>query len=383
MPDTEPLNRYVLSGEGDPVRAVHGMGFWTWSTAEVLALVGWMRDFNRSRRGRIEFRGFDFQNPGSAAREARAFAARALPGLLPRLDEAYAWIGGAAEGAMPAERALARLAAAEGVLAELAASPPGPPAEREWALQNARLVTWDLARKAGRGSRDRGMADNVEWLLAQAPAGARIVLWAHNAHVRKTGPAMGAHLARRLGAGYLAVGLTHGRGRYRALGEEAPEEHESGPPLAGSLEEWLGSAGLPRFVLDLRGLASGEPAALTEPRPARQAGARATRSATAAPWLPRTTISWPSSPRPARPCRCPGPPGRPSFKIPPCPRRPSSPPGRYRRLPLRFPGRRRWRRSLRSLPSRGPRPTGGRSCGWPSGSPSATCCCSTSPSRSA
>ncbi|HUP18578.1 MAG TPA: erythromycin esterase family protein, partial [Gemmatimonadota bacterium] len=39
------VNRYVLSGEGDPARALAGMYFWTWDTEEVLALIRWMREY--------------------------------------------------------------------------------------------------------------------------------------------------------------------------------------------------------------------------------------------------------------------------------------------------------------------------------------------------
>jgi erythromycin esterase len=281
MPDTEPLNRYVLSGEGDPARLIRGMGFWTWDTREVLALVEWLRELNRSGRGRVQFRGFDLQNPGSAAAVVIDLAARAAPERTAGIRQAYAWAGGGGDDAMPPERALGRLSAASGVLAGLEADRSrllehAAAAEVEWALQNARIVIQQLVRKAGLGSRERGMAENVEWLLAREPPGARIVLWAHNAHVRKSGKVMGALLAQRFGADFFSCGLTFGRGSYRALGEEKLAVHETPAPRSGSLESYLASAGLPRFFVDLRNLPAGGPAGswLAEPRPARQVGAR-------------------------------------------------------------------------------------------------------------
>jgi erythromycin esterase-like protein len=62
MPEAYRLNDYVLRGVGDPKRLLKGMYFWTWNTQEVLDMILWMREFNQSGKGRIEFTGFDMQN---------------------------------------------------------------------------------------------------------------------------------------------------------------------------------------------------------------------------------------------------------------------------------------------------------------------------------
>src|SRR5579872_2959444 len=48
MPEAYKLNDYVLNGTGDPARLIAGMYFWTWNTQEVLDMVQWMREFNKS-----------------------------------------------------------------------------------------------------------------------------------------------------------------------------------------------------------------------------------------------------------------------------------------------------------------------------------------------
>jgi erythromycin esterase len=53
----------VLNGKGDPAKLIKGMYFWTWDTQEVLEMVLWMREFNKSGKGRVEFTGFDMQTP--------------------------------------------------------------------------------------------------------------------------------------------------------------------------------------------------------------------------------------------------------------------------------------------------------------------------------
>ena len=73
MPEAYRLNKFVLSGEGDPKQLLKGMYFWTWNTEEVLDMILWMRDFNKSGKGRIEFTGFDMQTPTVPIETVRDF----------------------------------------------------------------------------------------------------------------------------------------------------------------------------------------------------------------------------------------------------------------------------------------------------------------------
>src|SRR6185369_8688775 len=65
------------------------MYFWTWDTREVLDLIEWMRAYNASGAGRMEFWGFDLQTPDVAVDSVRAFVTRVEPAFLPALDSAY------------------------------------------------------------------------------------------------------------------------------------------------------------------------------------------------------------------------------------------------------------------------------------------------------
>ncbi|MDX6530515.1 MAG: hypothetical protein QOH41_2805 [Blastocatellia bacterium] len=73
MPEAYRLNDYVLNGNGDPAKLIGGMYFWTWNTEEVLDMVQWMREFNKSGKGRVQFTGFDMQTPNVAADIVRDF----------------------------------------------------------------------------------------------------------------------------------------------------------------------------------------------------------------------------------------------------------------------------------------------------------------------
>jgi len=43
-PETELINNYVLGGDGDPIKLLKGIYFWTWQTKEILDLINWLRD---------------------------------------------------------------------------------------------------------------------------------------------------------------------------------------------------------------------------------------------------------------------------------------------------------------------------------------------------
>ena len=76
MPEAYRLNDYVLNGVGDPAKLLKGMYFWTWNTEEVLDMIKWMREFNKSGKGRVQFTGFDMQTPDAAAAIVRDFVTK-------------------------------------------------------------------------------------------------------------------------------------------------------------------------------------------------------------------------------------------------------------------------------------------------------------------
>jgi erythromycin esterase-like protein len=89
MPEAYRVNDYVLNGKGDPKELLKGMYFWTWNTQEVLDMILWMREFNSSGKGRIQFTGFDMQTPDVAAQIARDFITKADPDYVGELNGVY------------------------------------------------------------------------------------------------------------------------------------------------------------------------------------------------------------------------------------------------------------------------------------------------------
>src|SRR3954469_7135843 len=61
-PESEAVDEYVRTGQGDPAKALAGLYIWPWNTEEVLDLIRWMRQWNAVPGHRqIRFYGFDIQ----------------------------------------------------------------------------------------------------------------------------------------------------------------------------------------------------------------------------------------------------------------------------------------------------------------------------------
>ncbi len=275
-PEAQRVNDYVLHGIGNDTAVVRGMGFWTWSTTEVLDMVRWMRAYNASGAGRVEFVGFDMQSPRSAVTVVKDHVHRVDSARdMWVFDQYHACEEVETEFSLrrnrppdSSTRALfdAARRAADSVREYLERERPHTmtaSGEREyaWALHCAELVGQGMKLMTSNSDsaiRDSCMAANVAWIREQHPPGTRIVLWAHNAHIGRTSWAMGNHLTNRFGADYLPVGFAFHEGTYNAVNGRLME-NVARPSAPGSFEYVFHRAGIPRCIIDLRKASSADP----------------------------------------------------------------------------------------------------------------------------
>ncbi|MEV7807051.1 erythromycin esterase family protein [Microbispora sp. NPDC088329] len=268
------VDDYVRGGSGDPVKALAGLGFWTLYTTEMLTIVQWLRDHNRTSSRKVRLVGIDPQYPVASLAALRKHLGDDAPGLLDPLTP----LAGKRLGVGPPldRRIVAHARRVEDYLAGRAAD-----TERDEALAHARLVrqSADLASRPLRHSdpaqtvsvaRDRYLADNLDPLLADPNA--RVALLAHNGHVMKGShsggsvPTMGRHLAQRHGEDYYALGVLFGEGEFRARRPRFGKVNPARPPVTFRVplvrksmivEAHLATAHPGDHLIDLRG----------EPRP--------------------------------------------------------------------------------------------------------------------
>lgn len=291
----------VRQGVGDPAEALTGLGFWIWRTREVLSAVEWLRLHNATRpeQDRVRFVGIDPQQCGESFRLLDAFLRETAPDRVAWLHTALGPLATAAPGSAPDPRQ--RLVRDAETLVDLvrarAPGAAGPLHHARILVRAADLVTRPRQHadpeRTVFAARDRHMADAVDDALRD-PA-ARVVVWAHNAHIAKGrhdgGPApLGRHLHARYGDAYYALALLFGQGAFRARRlrpgpwrpsrPRLPAANRIGPPPPGSLEALLAAAHPGDHLVDLRSAAAAGPAVrrrLAEPRPTRSIGAQVPR----------------------------------------------------------------------------------------------------------
>ena len=269
MPEAYALNDYVLNGVGDPKRVLQGMYFWTWNTQEVLDMVMWMREFNASGKGRVQFTGFDMQTGTVAMSLVRSFVTQAEPEYLADLNTAFSAAAAVQSNYSKqiAQTTAAIQATTAGVhnvwqhLTDRRADylATFPPETIDWAIQNARVSEQaTYIAIGGSAYRDQCMAANLDWILQQNP-GAKAVVWAHDYHVSRVRGAMGSYVAANHGTDYVVFGQIFHAGGYNAVNNGRLIPNGATPSFPGSVEYVLHSTGMPKFILDMRRAAPDDP----------------------------------------------------------------------------------------------------------------------------
>lgn len=254
MPESYRLNTYIHKRQGSPEQLLRGMGMWIWDSQEMLSLVEWMRTFNQFD-GKIAFTGFDMQSTDESVAILKAsfkddeHATQLLGSIEAALKKVVSFtsIGNFQIDPEIAENIKRDLSQLENKLDRLSVGEP----QKVWLRQNITLIRQFL----GQGPlvwRDRCMADNLLWIKRQNPS-SRIVVWAHNEHIKKSSDRMGDILQDSLGRDYMNFGFTFHDGKYTGVRRGGRElVHEAQRAYPGTLEYLLNKLGEPMFILDLK-----------------------------------------------------------------------------------------------------------------------------------
>jgi erythromycin esterase len=298
------INEYIMGRSDDGAKALDSQGFWTWNTEEVTAMLDWMRAYNASVPAdrKVKFVGFDIQLAERAREVVLAYLRRVAPERVAAYEALPApapvasmgkGIEGTLEGLLDSARSssepvrkasIARLTEARVsynellgflVLDQARLTRRTSPGEFADALNHVRVIAQfidaSIVPPASTGPmRDYYMAENIERLLDEEPAGTRVVVWAHNFHIssgehgENSAPyrRMGWYLRQAFGDAYYALGFTFNRGRFQARNND-PEARVKdvgmpltsftvGPAPEGFLEWYLAGTGIKNLIVDLR-----------------------------------------------------------------------------------------------------------------------------------
>jgi erythromycin esterase-like protein len=296
-PDAYRVNRYVrgMSDDDDAAAALGDVGrfpLWMWRNTDVVALVNWLRSYNDglpSGKPKVGFYGLDLYSLYSSIEAVLSYLEEADPEGAKRAryrygcfehfgedSQAYGYAASIGVSQSCEDEAVQQLLELQRRAAELAQRDGRiPEDEFFFAEQNARLVknaeeyyrTMFGGRVSSWNLRDGHMAETLEALIAhfdRKGQRAKVVVWEHNSHIgdaRATemgerGELNVGQLARqRFGADAVLVGFTTATGTVAAADnwDEPPQLKRVRPPLQNSYELFFHEAGVPDFLLPLRG----------------------------------------------------------------------------------------------------------------------------------
>lgn len=295
MPEAFDINDYVLTGQGDPKKALAGIYFWTWDTEEVLAMIEWMRSYNADPRhlGKLKFYGFDMQSAPRAAKATLAYLHRVGSPLAETADKDLGILANPYTepgfDLLPKDKKAAAAKTIRAILSSFDREKMayiGRGSADNWTIarQHVQVLSENLELRSAPifnpQIRDRAMAENIRWILDHEGPDTKAVIWAHNGHVATSEGGMGWHLRRVYGVSMVVFGFAFNQGGFQA--REGPfqskgglRSFEVGPAPAGSLDALLASADLRIAAVDLRTLPKSGPVAewFAQPHGTRDFGA--------------------------------------------------------------------------------------------------------------
>lgn len=254
-------------GAARPIEVMKQCIFPVWHSNETLSLFDYL-DAARKGGKRLTLAGFDTQDssraPGAPGLLDQMLALAGWPRTAELAANELALFARTAQNPLAPETA-ARLATYYGdAAAELEASrarllKAGADRERlDVAIQGAKSrvrLVGQFAGWPGKGSiesRDRGMADNLDFLLDTLYPGRKVIVWAHNAHITyeqapNEAKMMGSFVAERRKDEVYTVGLFMGRGA-AAMNNRA--RYEIRAPAAGTFDAVMTNAGAKYAFVD-------------------------------------------------------------------------------------------------------------------------------------
>ena len=294
-PDAHRVNRYV-QGRGDDADAVEALGSfkrfptWMWRNTDVVEFVAWLREYNDAlpdSARKVGFYGLDLYSLHASARAVLEFLDKVDPEAAQRAryryacfehfgedTQAYGYAASFGLSKSCEDEVISQLIEMQRRASDLANRDGHLDPDAFFiAEQNARLVanaeryyrsmfashigSWNL--------RDQYMVETLDALANHiGPSSAKIALWAHNSHLGDARASqMGASgewnvgqlLRQRHGQDTVLVGFTTYTGTVTAASNwDGPAERKRvRPALSGSYESLFHAAGVPSFLLILRG----------------------------------------------------------------------------------------------------------------------------------
>jgi len=265
MPETYKLNDYVLNGVGDPKMLLMRTGYWVWHTEEVLALINWIREYNKAHDKKVQFVGFDMQSYEVAFQNIKDNIFDTITEInqsIEKLNSLHQEIeNNKLKGIYQmSDTSIDQLYHESKFLLEkmeLIKKEKFPSITQDkfsWLVQNCTILSqYATSRsiyKPEKGYRDLCMANNINW-IKQNNSNSKIIIWAHNGHVKRDTNTMGNNLVN-MGISPYVIGFSTYAGTYTAISEGKFANNILQKPDTTCYEHFLNLADFDSYFIDLK-----------------------------------------------------------------------------------------------------------------------------------
>ncbi|OAA93293.1 erythromycin esterase family protein [Clostridium coskatii] len=193
--DCMAVNDYILNGNGDPSKLIKNLGFWTWDTKEVLDMVEWMKEYNKTHEKKIKFYGFDMQSSHTAAQNIINYLNKVDPSYEASVHEVLSKFNDKIlDYGVKKQLPIDGIKQIKNIFEKNKDEYIKKSSKEQYELymQNLNVICefYDMFGTGGSDfqketKRDKYMAENVKWILDHEGEDSKIMLWAHNLHVSK------------------------------------------------------------------------------------------------------------------------------------------------------------------------------------------------------
>ncbi|MBZ9629734.1 erythromycin esterase family protein [Salegentibacter sp. LM13S] len=242
--NTEVLNDYILTGEGNAKEILANLEFWPYYNRQFLELIEWLKNYNNSNSDKVSITGIDVQS----AEQSLQF----LKDKFKDNSEFYSVLEELDTDTVPFAQKLELSNELKSILRE---------SDQDKKInKNAETLTQSYYLNQFSGleyshKRDSLMALNTENLVKELPKNSKAILWGHDLHVQKKKGWTGGFLSERLGDNYLNFGFLLGSGTFTALDRYTRDLHSENilnPVVCSSLESILAGFQAPVQLLNIK-----------------------------------------------------------------------------------------------------------------------------------
>lgn len=258
------INNYIKGRESDPKELLKNIGFWTWNTEEVLALIEWMKKYNvdKIQSNQINFYGIDIMDCSNSAKIMTEHLKNNTYKNKSQYLDILSYYTLTNNSKHLNKNTLTRHLIMMAEFKEIIKSSEVENKELYISLQNSIIQYINFLIDYRQETRDREMSENINQILVSYGNESKIFIWAHNFHIKKNKItytndfAMGHFLKEKYGNKYYSLGFDFATGAFNGynIEDKKIQIFSINEPMSKTSSKLFSQSSLNCFFLDFNSI---------------------------------------------------------------------------------------------------------------------------------